>query len=116
MPEFLYTYKTQYKVEQEHKVKQSKATKIPEPNWLSKREVDKEMNKQEWGSYSQFQHRPLKSQLINNLSPYINAYLSTPLSIIHEVIKAIIIVILYWLVPPHHAYQGKELIKSICPC
>ena len=47
VPEFLYTYKTQYKVEQEHKVKQSKATKILEPNWPSKREVDKEMNKRE---------------------------------------------------------------------
>ena len=29
--------------------------------------------------------------------------------------KAIIIAVLYRLVPPHHAYQGKELIKSVCP-
>ena len=29
--------------------------------------------------------------------------------------KAIIIAVLYWLVPPHQAYQGKELIKGVCP-
>ena len=26
-----------------------------------------------------------------------------------------IIAVLHRLVPPHHAYQGKELIKSVCP-
>ena len=25
------------------------------------------------------------------------------------------IIVLYRLVPPHQAYQGKELIKSVCP-
>ena len=29
--------------------------------------------------------------------------------------KAIIIAVLYRLVPPHQAYQGKELIKGVCP-
>ena len=41
VPKFLYTYKTQYTVEQEHKIKQSKATKALIPlnliGWVSEK-------------------------------------------------------------------------------